>query len=38
MTGWDLYRIVDEILEGKKPADYYIDRMYNETGIFNIRK
>ena len=34
MTGWDLYRIVSDILEAKKPADHFAERIYNETGVF----
>ncbi len=34
MTGWDLYRIAKNILEEKEPPELYIDRLYNESGIF----
>lgn len=38
MTGWDLYRVVENVLEGNKTADFYVDRLYNETGIFIFKK
>jgi len=34
MTGWDLYRIVGAIIEGKSEAAHYIERLYNENGVF----
>jgi hypothetical protein len=38
LTGWDLYRIVDRILEGKRPADFFIERLHKDTGIFDLDK
>lgn len=38
MTGWDLYRVVGDILDQKRPADYYVERLQSGTGIFNFSK
>jgi hypothetical protein len=38
MTGWDLYRVVEDVLEGIKSADSFVERFYNETGIFIFNK
>lgn len=38
MTGWDLYRVVEEILENKNSASHFIERFYNDTGIFVLNK
>jgi len=34
MTGWDLYRIAKKILEEKDSPEPYIDKLYNQSGIF----
>jgi len=38
MSGWDLYRIVADILQGKKSAGYFIEKLYSEVGIFVFNK
>jgi len=34
MTGWDLYKIIGELIEEKREAEYFIERFYKETGVF----
>lgn len=38
MTSWDIYRIIEKIINGEKSGEHYINRFYSETGVFNFNE